>query len=65
MLHVECAVGNPLAIKNEELLEGPVDRAVRNARRLDAFTHLSRHIDRAALQKRKSIRIEQHTMTLW
>ena len=59
LLHVERAVGDALAVENEQLLQHAVDDAVGDARRHDALYRLPDTAAAAALQKSETVRVEQ------
>ena len=65
LLHVEGAVGDALAVEDEELFEHPVDRAIRDEGRLDPPDGLpDPRPGVSALQEREAIRVEQGAATL-
>jgi hypothetical protein len=64
LLHVECAIGDALTVKDEELLERAVDGAVGHERRLDPLVDLARPGGRAALDEGEASGIEEHAVAL-
>ena len=64
LLHVERAVGDALAVEDEQLLERAVDRAVGHERRLDALVDLARAAGGAALEEREAVGVEEDAVAL-
>ena len=60
LLHVEGAVGDALAVQHQQLVEGPVDGAVGDQRRLDALVALARRAGPAAFEEREPVGVEEH-----
>ena len=59
MLEVQGAVGDALAVQDDELLKHPVDGAVGDERRLDPLVDLPGAALRAAFQEAVAIGVEQ------
>ena len=64
LLHVERAVGDALAVEDEELVEGAVDGAVGHEWRLDALVPLACFGGRTALKEREAVGVEEDAMAL-
>ncbi len=64
LLHVERAVGDALAVEDEELLERAVDRAVGDKRRLDALVDLARAAAGTALEELEAVGVEEDAVAL-
>ena len=63
MLYVQRPVGDPLAVEHDELLEHPVDGAIGNQGRVDAFVDLPGTDLSAALEEAISVGIEERAVT--